>query len=72
MLEAVQRPSHAIGTDVKDGHELKTEKVGPIKFVSSWTNALPSKITNNIIIMVILPCEICLKSPPYLWRVSSV
>ena len=66
MLEAVQRSSHAIGADVKDGHELKNEKVGPLKFVSSSTNALTSKITKNIIIMVIFPCEICLKSPSYL------
>ena len=32
MLEAVKLSLHAIGTDVKDGHELKNEKLGPICF----------------------------------------
>ena len=61
MLEAVQLSSHAIGTDAKDGQEIKLENVEPS------LNVLPATITKTII-MVIAPREICLKSPfPYLF-----
>ena len=35
MLEAVHLSPGAIGTNVKDGHEIKLEKVEPIKFKCS-------------------------------------
>ena len=55
MLEAVHLSPYAIGTDVKDGHEIKLENIEPS------LNVLPATITKTII-MVIAPREICLKS----------
>ena len=51
MLEAVHLSPYAIGTDVKDGHEIKLENIEPS------LNVLPATITKTII-MVIAPREI--------------
>ena len=42
MLEAVHLSPYAIGTDVKDGHEIKLENIEPS------LNVLPTTITKTI------------------------
>lgn len=55
MLEAIQLSRHAIGTEVKHGHELKHVKSWANLFQVELNNALPAKITKNVIIVVIAP-----------------
>ena len=61
MLEAIQLSRHAIGTEVKHGHELKHVKSRANLFQVELNNALPAKITKSIIIVVIAPRKIYLK-----------